>query len=393
MRVLYLVVLSWISVANSAVEYIKSDFALSTSCAGIDFYHAQTSNSLQKYAAAVIYGKEDHLGELPLRPKDNFFYLCTHDEGNYIGLSDRFAQIKEAFLSTSMIIPEPEPCELSSMSTLLTKIQESDNIYITFGAGISQGYVPTLLEVFNALGVEKVTSNDKVTSSSFISFVNRLFGEERERIFETLRFTWDKKVMGCEVDSTPAHQGLKKLIDNLTQKGKTVRVYTDNVDAIHDKLNITLSEQKHEGGNTIILYPPLEELRDKKTVVLVCGQSFDFHGVLSTIYARQHSPEKISFFSLNVDPRSIIIYEGLDVDNLRNEENAYLLDFNPQSLPMQLIQGSLHNILPDLYNQFSKLPFPSSSGVQRVKSRRTGCFPWLNFFGKKTRRNVIAPHP
>lgn len=349
MKFFYFLMLSWLSVASSSVEYSESGFSISSARAGVAFYHESTPNSFTPYAAALVYGKEDRLGELSLTSRDSFFYSCTHNEENYKGLSERFSEIKECLSSIEPIISEPDPCEPSSLPALVAKIQESDNVYITFGAGISHGYVPTLLDVFRALDLEKVTSNDKATDRSFISFVNRLFGDERERILKTIREEWGQKVMRCSVDSTPAHQATKELVEHLTGQGKIVRVYTDNIDGIHEKLNIPLSEQKQEGGSTI-LYPPIEEIGDKKSVVLGCGQSFDFHGVLSTIYARQNSPEKISFFSLNVDPRSIVIYKGLDVDTLNPHEGVDLSDFETQSLPMYLVQGSLHDTLPVLYD-------------------------------------------
>lgn len=214
-------------------------------------------------------------------------------------------------------------------------------------------YVPTLIDFFKALDLQKVASKDKATEESMVPFMSKL-AEDKEKILQIVQREWGK-VVARDIASTPAHQALAHLIELLRNEGKDVFAYTDNIDRIHKKTGIQLSEEHiPEEGITRILYPPINKIGQKKMTVLACGQSFDFHGILSTIYSRKDHAQEMSFFSLNIHPSSIAIYEGLDVEKAleSSTEGVDISQFPVKSLDMLHIPGSLHQTLPELYERF-----------------------------------------
>ena len=109
---------------------------------------------------------------------------------------------------------------------------DAETVIISFGAGISQGYVPTLQEFYEALGVKKAFSKSSITDQSFVSFAEELITNHKQTT-KKVRKVWDD-VMSCDHQSTPSHELLLRIIYILRNSGKLVLPYTDNIDGIHD---------------------------------------------------------------------------------------------------------------------------------------------------------------
>lgn len=350
--------------------YEESDLGFSCKNSGITFFNRHNSKIINeinsntqldgKYQSAVIYSNKSKISDLTLHQfqQGPLHYLCLDKNILYKGLSDLLYQKNDYFLTEhlpNISSTVPSFCPESSLAELSKRLRESETVCITFGAGLSSGYVPTLIDIFNKLNLEKEASNDLVTEESFERFVNHLL-MKKDSVLSTIQTEW-AKVLYSPHDTTPAHEALKKLIDFLEIQGKDVFVYTDNIDGIDEKVNIKLSEQelpKEEDNSNDrfdkILYPPLDTMHQKKVTVLVCGQSFDFHYVLSTIHSRCRTSQEVIFFNLNISSSSFNIYKGLDVDICtQNPESVETSDFHVESLPMLHIPGSLHDTLPQLY--------------------------------------------
>jgi hypothetical protein len=76
-----------------------------------------------------------------------------------------------------------------------------DNICITFGAGISAGYVPTLIEFFAVLGIEKVVYEDCATDDYLKKFIVDLYNDSEKQL-NLVQETWNKVKPG-NIHSTP----------------------------------------------------------------------------------------------------------------------------------------------------------------------------------------------
>lgn len=348
--------------------YVESNLGFSSRQFGVTFFNNHDARIISNidntiiregyYTTAVVYGSQERIEGLSFKKFENgpLHYLCLDREENYKDLQQLLDELNRGLIqslscSSSTLFSRPSLCVASSLESLYSYIRDSQTVCITFGAGISAGYVPTLIGFFEVLNLEKVPSEDKATDDSIIRYISKLF-REREHTIEITQKEW-LKVVSCNIDTTPAHTALKSLIDLLKEKGKDVFVYTDNIDGIHQRSNIQLSElHVPEEQMTKILYPPLEKMCQKKIAVLACGQSFDFHGVLSTINTRINFSQEASFFSLNINSNSIGIYEGLDVDiALDSSESIDISSFPIKYLGMKHIPGSLHETLPELYRR------------------------------------------
>jgi hypothetical protein len=349
----------------SLESYDASDLRFSSFQSGVIFFNNSKNERVIDvngrvthkgyYDTAVAYSnKYKDINGLKLKKfKDGpLHYLCLDSEERYNNLYQELEILNAALLKQnaqathSAVLLTPPQCRQSSLEELVSCLQNSQTVVITFGAGISQGYVPTLLEFFNTLSIKKVASEDKATDDSMEKYISQLFSE-KEKTLELTRREW-LKVFSCDYKTTPAHTALKSLIEFLKEKGKDVFVYTDNIDGIHHRSEIELSEMSiPEEEMTEIKYPPIDKIAEKQVAVLVCGQSFDFHSILSTIQTRGGSAHAVSFFSLNVNANSIGTYEGLDVDKFKMIEKHDLC-FPIKYLDMQYIHGSLHDTLPYL---------------------------------------------
>lgn len=362
-QIIKLCVFAVIMTLNASVttSYLESDLTISSSNGKflVQFYNDDNytifcdldgSKTMRGfYSTAVIYAKEPIDGLSFKQFNESTYYLCLHEEEKYQELTEAL----ENFSQRTCLQPSASALSSrengnghteSSLDVLCQHIQSSESVCITFGTGISGGYVPTLVEFFNALGLEKSCAIDTATEESFVPFIISL-ATRKDEILPTVQTEWGK-VFNCNISSTPAHSALKQLIGLLENKGMHTFAYTDNIDEIHHKVGIQLSE---ESAMKRIIYPSLDCIRDKKMTVLVCGQSFDFHCVLSTIHTRASLAREIVFFHLNLTPDRIEIFKGLDVDVLRESDTEIDVSEIPQeTLEMQFISGNLHEILPTL---------------------------------------------
>lgn len=348
--------------------YERSDLALSSQNFRVLFFNDQNTRVTVSindqatyegyYVTAIACSTMEKVGDLTFQKfKDGpLHYLCLAEEEKYKDLHEKLDYMNSAFHQVcdddfSHLRSNPTICPQSSLESLYSSIQDSETVIFTFGAGISYGYVPTLIEFFKTLNLEKVASDDSATDASMAQYIRKLFTDP-ENTLEQARAEW-LKVTFCRLKTTPAHQSMQSLIELLKKAGKDIFVYTDNIDGIHHRSNIKLSETHlPEDGLTIIDYPAAEKINNKKVTVLVCGQSFDFHGILSTIQTRGRHAKELSFFSLNVSPNSIAIYDGLDVGDYSSDEDQDTPLPSLKYLDMAHIPGSLHQTLPELYSMF-----------------------------------------
>lgn len=359
----------FVSDVFSTKEYLRSDLCISDRKATeVMFFHETEELGLKdesvtsctltqgkeryfkaRYNSAIIYGSKSKIGNLSLEEyKNGFYYLCTEEESKYPELTsfldeayERFKEFQDAKTETKQ--EKLKQCTETSLKELRKAIEGAKTVVFTFGAGISYGYVPTLQQCFEEWGLEKVFSDDCATEESLGNFIQKITSEKKEGIFEKVASVW-KKVVDCEVLQTPAHEALKGIIDFLQEKDKKVFTYTDNIDGIHHRIGIELSEENVEDSQKVI-YPFV----GNEAVIVAIGQAFDFHGILSTVSSRtKESKEITSFFSINPNSDSILIYEGLDVDKVRGEKDFDIDKYVLKSLDMKWVKGSAHEVLLDL---------------------------------------------
>lgn len=340
---------------NCQERYVSSDLAIGSQNFGVRFYHRTNNKDMESYATAVIYTEQSRIGNIILKKfsAGPLHYLCLDPEERYADLPEFLKEMETDILGEKETIvkasPKATPLPSSSsgapltasFEAVITALSNADTVYITFGAGLSAPYVPTLQGFFQSLGLKQALSQDAATDESLAVFVQRMVAHPTA-ILSIVRQEWDK-VRACTLESTPAHQALRDLAALLTSQGKRVFIYTDNIDGIHHKVGIKLAESETPMGHQI-----LYEKLGKKNVVLVCGQSFDFHGILGTIYSRRAVAESLELFSLNIAPTPIMVRDGLDIDKIADNELVDLESFPQCDLPMRCLLGSLQEILPAL---------------------------------------------
>ncbi len=349
--------------------YVHSDLAFTTvgpeGRFAVEFCHREDALSADhdgQYVSAVLYGDRPLEGLHMEEYSTGLHYLCLE------GTIDDYKDLKEMLKGVSFDdfdAPCPPPSQertvhsytqKSTLEDLILPLQGAKQVVITFGAGMSAGYVPTLPDFLKTLDLRKNPFDDCIEGTSFIPFVRRLFLGEKEHILQTINCEWGAKIRDCSVPSTPAHEALKNLVDVLRSQGKQTFVYTDNIDGIDARVQIPLAREEHceqqEDGTrtsyTQIMYPPKVE---GFTVVLICGQSFDFQGVLSTLRTQQ---KDLSLFALNTSSQAICLYQGLHVPSL-TQGTHYRETF--QQVPcfdVRFVEGSLQETLPQLSKMYQE---------------------------------------
>ncbi len=252
-----------------------------------------------------------------------------HGEGEYAESID---------FTTSSKMHKPPQCARVKYPKLIKDISGSDTVVITFGAGISDGFVPTLIEFMEGIGLEKMPSHDRATEDSFQSFIHSLFADQSS--ISRVGGIWGT-IFNCKHEVTPAHKALFEIINILRWSKKEVYVYTDNVDRIHHKVGIKISDL-HPVSSEF----PVKDLKDRNVVVLACGQSFDFQGVLTAINSLDEGCANIKFYSLNTKPDSILVY-----DDCKKDKDGNIIDYDADKyhyLDMGWIEGPLGKTLPEI---------------------------------------------
>lgn len=349
--------------------YERSDLGIYSQSMGISFYNSVTEGdqihdgpiasliTIKNYCTALIYSKYPAIGDLLLEPFEHgnsvVYFHCLDEKSQFKDLEFYLSELAEDYARPICSLPEPGDCKEAFLESVIDDLRASDNVCITFGAGFSAGYVPTLIEFFDHLGLKKQSSLDAATDGSMQDFIKKLMNEKDDTLNQ-VREAW-LQVWHCQTPTTPAHKALLKITNLLAKKQKNVFIYTDNIDGIHHRVGIKLSEQYiPEKSINLIKYPPEEKLKGSKTTVLVCGQSFDFHAVLSTIYARKSIMHDLTFYSFNIDPGSLIVYDGLDVDKL-GDKPINISELPATSLQMKWIKGSIHDSITNLHGLLEKL--------------------------------------
>ena len=291
------------------VCYFPSDLRLSGGTAKVRFYHTASKYTgtgsegvgdiiSGRYSSAVIYSLSqlaDHIPDFIYNAKAGKIHVYRLGDKGIVYLEEQ-EEAESTDFTMAVAKPSPTQCVRAEPLQLTDAILESDTTFITFGAGISFGFVPTLIEYMHKLGLKKIASQDMATEDSFNGFIGRLF-DDVDATIKTVRDEWNR-VANCTHESTPAHLALLNIIRVLKQANKTVYVRTDNIDGIHDRVGIEISEE-HPTSDSL-----QKDFKGKKVTVLACGQSFDFHGALGAI---KWLGSGTRFFSLNTNPDSIFV--------------------------------------------------------------------------------------
>lgn len=325
--------------------------------------HPPTSNTQLNdlmFQSALIYTTNiNEIGGIPLKRfrETKAYYYCIDPEESYSNLEKFLENYIEGFDSSSSDEEEedqiqfhPGQCQTSSLDVLVDQILDSDTVCFSFGAGISAGYISTLLDLFKGWGLEKVVSQDRATKESLLCFAEKLIKAPEETLGMVRKDYMN--IFSHKVESTPAHLALKKLIDTLRARKKAIYVYTDNKDGIDQNVGI---QKSYKDLNDHTMMTDLPQLTQKKATVVVCGLSFDFNNILSTLYTRRADAQRVSFFSLNIEPNNIAVMDGWDFDKLYDQyfskgECAPPFKYNNTIAEMLCVPGSLQDTLPTLYD-------------------------------------------
>ncbi len=151
---------------NKEYVYFPSDLVLYNESGSmcINFYDSAD----EKYSAAVVYSSSADGILAPYFSKDEHdeyreaFTLYIPNERNKFQPTEKFCHMSGAF--NFSVIPAreavtehyPKPSyDKGSINALMQDINSAETVIISFGAGISHGYVPTLEEFYEALGLVK----------------------------------------------------------------------------------------------------------------------------------------------------------------------------------------------------------------------------------------------
>jgi hypothetical protein len=134
------------------------------------------------------------------------------EKSQYKELGTYLFQLANEWITDELYLPPPEPgiCEEATLESVIDDLITSDNVCITFGAGFSGGYVPTLIEFFDQLGIKKLSSVDAITDESMQNFINNLINN-KDDVWNKITEIW-LKVRDCKITTTPAHEALLKII-------------------------------------------------------------------------------------------------------------------------------------------------------------------------------------
>jgi hypothetical protein len=310
----------------------------------------------EKYSAFMAVTDKSFEGLDWIRYEDKYYYLSDGFVMYEFILDQLESFSNDGEKNYHCHYTETEKYDEVDVSALITSIKEADIISISFGAGLSHGYVPTLEESCSQLGLRKIPSSDQVTDDSIKRFLLDLVKSPQEHL-PVIRDIWSQ-VDSCTVESTPAHLALENLINILKKDEKSILVYTDNIDGIHHRCGIELSRTKYQElekdalcSYEQVFYPKPQDLEGKKITSLLIGQSFDFDCIHSHLFA---AASQTNFFLLNVKGDPIKIFKNLDLSNIP-EEGFDIKELEKINLPAFFVYGNVHNLIPqilEMYNSY-----------------------------------------
>ena len=330
---------------ETALQFTSGVLNLESENFFVQFYHLNDDPN-EKPVSAVIYSRQLAVHGIEFIPiNSSNVYLFSLDKQNlYKNLLEEntyavTALNKNACLSKP--ITQSQTLSSSTLENLQQKIIDSQNIIISFGAGLSAGYVPTLDEFYAKLGLVKQRFTCDATDESMQNFINELV-TNKSNILETVHQQWDNIICKSTIETTPAHEALKDIQQKLISKyQKNVFVYTDNEDEIHNKVGIKLAKVQ-DNNYTVTAFPTTEQLNNHKSVIILCGQSIDFKNYISTILGKCN--HHIDIYSLNLHPDNIVIFKNFDSKQFSDDFTKLTKAF----LKMSYVQGSGHELLPQL---------------------------------------------
>ena len=159
-------------------EYVPSELVLFNESGSmcINFYDSAD----EKYSAAVVYSSSADGILAPDFSKDEHdeyrvaFTLYIPNERNKFQPGAFNFSVTEKFCHMSTEQYQKPSYDKGSFNALMHDINSAETVIISFGAGISHGYVPTLEEFYETLGVKKAFSKCSITDQSFVRFVKDL---------------------------------------------------------------------------------------------------------------------------------------------------------------------------------------------------------------------------
>ncbi|MBA4749720.1 MAG: hypothetical protein H2057_03770 [Alphaproteobacteria bacterium] len=172
------------------------------------------------YAAFTI-SSLDELADIPMTAHENGgYYYCYPPQIPTSCFCDlewesdqlkKYSVLSDPPLNTAQILaPEID------LETLAQVLVHSDVVIISFGAGLSFPFVPTLEEFCQSFNLQRLPSTDCITDESMKGFMQILIERPKETLMGVEK-TW-QAVNDCSFESTPNHLCLKQLIDLLDDK-------------------------------------------------------------------------------------------------------------------------------------------------------------------------------
>lgn len=235
-------------------------------------------------------------------------------------LFDEFVEDRSTANVVENIITEVEQ-EYQYTTTLpihlYEEIKKADNVFITLGAGVSATAIPTFRDLFKKLDlVPVISTSGEARNDSMSLFVNKLIldPEYQAQKLDHIK-NWGTKVDNKTKDgenlvkTTVCHEALLAMVNILEQQNKQVFIYTDNLDGIHKNVGLKVSEAKVSSVDGSCdyyydLYPEQKSIDNKRNIVIICGQSFDFRlNVLSNLsYLAKQSSHGTTFLFFSINP-------------------------------------------------------------------------------------------
>jgi hypothetical protein len=209
--------------------------------------------------------------------------------------------------------------ETYPLSLLTQDIQKAHNIIFALGAGISAYTISDLSSAMTHLGLVQVPSSDTATANSYKGFAEKLMTDTvfRKSVLKGAREFNDQLYLQEKKEPTKAHAALGRIIPKLRLKGKTIYVYSSNIDELEKEVGIELDEAIDTAGEVTSIIPSFEMLTNRHTTVISIGKSYDHDADLSKLYSKLSEIEHCAtyeFFNLNLKTNPIVGFKDCEAE-------------------------------------------------------------------------------
>jgi hypothetical protein len=220
-------------------EFLEPEQSIVSQRHAVSFYQYKGGKDYVAFAISSL----EELTNIPMTAHENCgYYYCYPPQmpaSCFCDLEWELTQLKKYSALNDLPLNTPQTLAPEiDLKTVALALVQSDVVIISFGAGLSFPFVPTLEEFCQNFNLQKLPGTDCITDESIGGFIQSLI----ERPTETLKGVekiWSA-VNDCAIESTPNHLYLKQIMD-LLGKERKILTYTDNIDGIHDKCGIALS--------------------------------------------------------------------------------------------------------------------------------------------------------